>query len=102
MTLCALQAIHDVVATPFHDLSYELTKEESAMTPNVGKTDRIIRVVAGLAIVGVGIAYGTWWGAVRIVPLGTALIRWCPPYTLLGISTCSVEPAEGDPASTEG
>jgi hypothetical protein len=28
------------------------------------------------------------WGWIGIVPLVTALIGWCPAYTLLGIKTC--------------
>jgi hypothetical protein len=28
------------------------------------------------------------WAFLGIVPLATGLIGWCPPYALLGISTC--------------
>ena len=58
------------------------------MKKNIGKTDRIIRVIAGLAIVGAGLYFQNWWGALGAVFIGTALISWCPPYALLGISTC--------------
>ena len=58
------------------------------MKTNVGGTERLIRVVVGVAIVGIGIAYQSWWGAVGLVPVATGLIGWCPPYALLGISTC--------------
>lgn len=58
------------------------------MTPNVGDVDRIIRVLAGLAIIGAGIYFQSWWGAAGIVPLFTATIRWCPAYLPFGISTC--------------
>ena len=70
------------------------------MTANVGGIDRIIRVVAGLAIIGAGVMYQSWWGVIGIVPLATAILRWCPPYTLLGISTCSMA-AEETPTSSE-
>ena len=58
------------------------------MTANVGGIDRVIRLIAGLGIIGAGVYYGSWWGAVGVVPLFTSVVRWCPPYALLGISTC--------------
>ncbi len=61
------------------------------MTKNIGGTDRIIRIVVGLAIIGAGVFYGNIWGAVGIVPLGTALIGWCPPYAIFGINSCGVK-----------
>ncbi|HEY5776294.1 MAG TPA: DUF2892 domain-containing protein [Xanthomonadales bacterium] len=57
------------------------------MQCNVGKTERVIRVIAGLAIIGAGFYYHSWWGAIGIVPLLTGATGWCPPYQLLGIST---------------
>lgn len=57
------------------------------MKCNVGKTDRVIRIVAGVAIIAAGFYYQSWWGAIGIVPLMTGTLRWCPPYQLLGIST---------------
>ena len=56
---------------------------------NVGSADRVIRLVLGLVIIGVGFYYHSWWGAIGIVPLFTALIGWCPAYLPFGISTCS-------------
>ena len=61
------------------------------MKCNVGTIDRVIRVVLGLAIIGVGYNFGSWWGAVGIVPLFTAAIGWCPVYVPFGISSCSVK-----------
>jgi hypothetical protein len=58
------------------------------MKCNEGKTDRIIRVVAGLAIVGAGVYFQSWWGAIGLVPIITGSIGWCPAYIPLGISTC--------------
>jgi hypothetical protein len=57
------------------------------MQCNIGKTDRVIRLIAGLAIIAAGTYYQSWWGAIGIVPLLTGTLRWCPPYQLLGIST---------------
>ena len=57
------------------------------MTPNLGSADRIIRGLAGLAIIAAGVFYQSWWGAVGIIPLGTAFISWCPLYLPFGLST---------------
>jgi hypothetical protein len=57
------------------------------MKCNVGKTDRMLRIIAGLVIIVTGIALNSWWGAVGIVPLFTGLVRWCPAYVPFGIST---------------
>ena len=57
---------------------------------NEGGIDRIIRIVAGLAIIGWGFYANNWWGAVGAVPLLTGLIGWCPVYTILGIKTCPI------------
>ncbi len=59
------------------------------MKKNVGNTERIIRGVVGAVLLSlVFIGPQTLWGLVGIVPLFTAVIGWCPPYALLGISTC--------------
>ena len=59
------------------------------MQANVGTPDRIIRIVAGLVLIGLA-ATGTigLWGYIGIVPLATGLFRWCPAYKLLGMNTC--------------
>ncbi|MEJ2308905.1 MAG: DUF2892 domain-containing protein [Gammaproteobacteria bacterium] len=56
---------------------------------NVGSADRVIRLILGLAIIGVGYYYQSWWGAIGIVPIFTALVGWCPAYLPFGINTCS-------------
>ncbi len=60
------------------------------MKVNVGNVDRIVRIVAGLALIGLAVA-GTIgpWGYIGIVPLLTGFMRVCPAYSLLGIDTCS-------------
>ena len=57
------------------------------MNRNVGSTDRVIRIILGAAMVGAGVYFQSWWGAVGAVPVLTAFMGWCPPYTLLGINT---------------
>lgn len=58
------------------------------MKKNVGKTDKIIRIIIALIIAGVGYYYQSWWGLLALLPLATAIIGFCPLYTLLGINTC--------------
>lgn len=58
------------------------------MKLNVGGIDKILRIVAGLAIIGWGVTTQNWWGAVGLVPLLTATVNFCPLYPLLGINTC--------------
>lgn len=57
------------------------------MQYNVGKTDRMIRIIAGLVIVVLGLVYQSWWGLIGIVPLMTGVIRWCPAYLPFKFST---------------
>jgi hypothetical protein len=57
------------------------------MTKNIGSADLTIRVVIGLAIIFWGLLSQSWLGAIGLVPLLTAVLRWCPAYTLLGINT---------------
>ncbi len=58
------------------------------MQCNVGKSDRMFRIVAGLAMILAGVFFHSWWGAVGLVPLVTAAMGWCPLYVVLGIKTC--------------
>jgi membrane protein implicated in regulation of membrane protease activity len=62
------------------------------MTSNVGGIDRILRIAIGLVLIALA-ATGTvgWWGWLGIVPLATGAIGWCPPYALLGFSTCALK-----------
>lgn len=63
------------------------------MKANVGGIDKVLRIVAGVALLGLGIAgvLPMWVGLIGIVPLVTGLMNWCPAYTLLGMSTCPTE-----------
>ena len=58
------------------------------MKSNVGTTDRIIRVVLGVATVAAGVYFQSWWGVVGVIPIVTAAIGWCPAYSPFGISSC--------------
>jgi len=62
------------------------------MKINVGNTDRVLRISAGLLLI-VLAATGTVgvWGYIGIVPLLTGIFRFCPAYPLLGMNTCSMK-----------
>ncbi|CAL76994.1 conserved hypothetical protein, putative membrane protein [Bradyrhizobium sp. ORS 278] len=62
------------------------------MTRNVGNIDRLLRIIVGLAVLSlVFVGPKTMWGLLGLIPLGTALVGWCPPYALLGINTCGTK-----------
>jgi hypothetical protein len=56
--------------------------------PNIGTTDRMLRIGAGVVLLGLT-ASGTigLWGLVGIVPLATGLVSFCPLYRALGLTT---------------
>ncbi len=62
------------------------------MKTNEGGIDRMIRIVAGLALIGLAATGNVGpWGWIGLVPLATGAIGWCPAYTLLGINTCPMK-----------
>lgn len=58
------------------------------MKTNVGGIDKIIRILAGVALIAWALMGGPVWAWIGIVPLATGLLGWCPAYTLLGMNTC--------------
>ena len=58
------------------------------MKCNVGKTDKMFRIILGVVIILAGIYFKSWWGAVGVIPIVTGFIRWCPAYISFGFSTC--------------
>ena len=61
------------------------------MKANVGSIDRSLRFIAGLAILGAGYYFKSWWGLVGLGPILTAIFRFCPAYSPLGINTCAAK-----------
>jgi hypothetical protein len=59
------------------------------MITNVGTIDRVIRGVAGLALITWALAGGPVWAWVGVVFTLTAATAWCPAYIPFGISTCA-------------
>ena len=64
------------------------------MKANIGTADRVVRVIVGLTIIGVGIYFRNRWGLIGLLPLLTAGIQFCPLYVPFGISTCAEGPKE--------
>jgi len=58
------------------------------MQCNVGKADKAVRIIGGLAIIAAGLYFGSWWGAIGVLPIITGTLGWCPAYLPFGISTC--------------
>lgn len=57
------------------------------MQCNVGKKDKTLRLVLGLALVVWGVVSQNWLGAIGLVLIITAMIRFCPAYTVIGMNT---------------
>jgi hypothetical protein len=59
---------------------------------NVGGIDRVLRIVVGLALIGLTLAgmIGPW-GWIGIVPVLTGTLKTCPLYSLVGINTCPMK-----------
>ncbi len=58
-------------------------------------TERVVRVIIGLAIL--SLVYFLqdqgavrYFGLVGFIPIGTAVIKYCPISHLLGINTCTL------------
>ncbi|MBT3178083.1 MAG: DUF2892 domain-containing protein [Desulfobacula sp.] len=59
------------------------------MKQNIHNIERIVRIIIGLVILSlVFIGPKSLWGLIGIMPIFTGVTGWCPPYQVLGISTC--------------
>ncbi len=59
------------------------------MKTNIHPIERGVRIVLGIVILSlIFVGPKSLWGLIGIVPILTGLTGWCPPYQLLGISTC--------------
>jgi len=63
------------------------------MKPNLHTVERVVRVVAGLFIASLAFwGPASLWFLLGLVLVATGLVGWCPPYAMLGISTCATQP----------
>ena len=61
------------------------------MKKNIHPLERVARVVAGLGLISMTlVGPQSLWFLLGIVPVLTGLSGWCPPYQILGISTCKL------------
>lgn len=59
-------------------------------------TERIVRVIVGLAVMSLLVLLeGTdrYWGLLGLLPIATAIFRYCPVSHLLNIDTCKIKHA---------
>lgn len=59
---------------------------------NMGGVDRVARILIGVALIvfawyGPEGFSGQWLGWIGVIPIVTALIGWCPAYSLFGLRT---------------
>lgn len=64
------------------------------MKKNVGKTDKVIRIIIGILLI-VAAYLWTWWLLIpAFIAIVTAFTGFCGLYSLFGINTCKLENKE--------
>lgn len=61
------------------------------MKANEGSFDRIIRVILGLIILALWFVLqgnAKYFALIGLIPLITAILGWCPLYSIFGMNTC--------------
>jgi Protein of unknown function (DUF2892) len=62
------------------------------MECNVGLVEQKARAILGLTLVGIGAYYNSKpLALLGLIPIATAMVRWCPVNTLLGYNGCKEE-----------
>lgn len=59
------------------------------------KTERVFRVLVGLALLSLMVFFEgdmRYMGLIGLIPIGTAIFRYCPISHMLHINTCSTKP----------
>lgn len=77
------------------NVSVLIKRELMTMKNNIGKIDRVARIVTGALLISmVMVGPQTAWGWIGVISLLTALMGWCPLYSLIGINTCPTSTSE--------
>jgi hypothetical protein len=63
---------------------------------NVGNIDRLLRIVIGVALLAAwfmmpGAGYRWVFVVLGVIAIGTALMKTCPLYSILGMNTCPMK-----------
>ncbi|WP_188258963.1 YgaP family membrane protein [Azospirillum tabaci] len=62
------------------------------MPINVGTIDRALRAIVGFVLIAlVFVGPQSPWGWIGLVPLLTAVVGFCPAYTLFGVRSCPIK-----------
>ncbi len=62
------------------------------MKTNVGRADKVLRIVLGFALIAWALMGGPVWAWIGMLPLATGLFNFCPLYALLGIQSGRAHP----------
>jgi hypothetical protein len=68
------------------------------MVVNVGSVDRVLRIVVGIAVLSLFFVLegnARYWSLVGLVLLVTGVVRFCPAYSVIGVSTCPTTKGKG-------
>lgn len=65
----------------------EKLPDTTVMKKNMGKTDKILRMLLGIAIIVAGAQLNSIWGVLGMIPVISAQTGFCPAYLLFGINT---------------
>lgn len=61
------------------------------MKLNIHPVERVVRIFLGAILLALAfVGPKSPWFFLGAVPLLTGLVGWCPPYAMLGISTCAL------------
>ncbi|PTX15270.1 Protein of unknown function (DUF2892) [Pontibacter mucosus] len=67
------------------------------MECNVGIVEQKARVLAGLALIGIGAYYDSKpLAAAGLIPILTGMLRWCPLNAAIGYNGCEPEQRRHD------
>jgi membrane-bound ClpP family serine protease len=60
------------------------------MQANVGGIDRTLRIVIGSLLLLVSMTSNAigLWGVLGMIPIVSGFMRFCPLYSVIGVSTC--------------
>jgi hypothetical protein len=59
------------------------------MKKNIHPVERVVRIVIGASLASMAFwGPSNPWFLLGLIPLATGLVGRCPPYAMLGISTC--------------